>query len=130
MGVEPEWTYRRRWAPDRTVVAEAREFVTTHLAHHELPHLAADAALVVSELATNAVVHARTPFEVTLQRTNGTVLLQVSDESSRRPVSRTQRTRSTAGRGLLLVEELGDSWGVLANLDGGKAVWVAFQVRT
>lgn len=130
MGNEPEWTHRRRWSPDHTVVAEAREFVSTHLALHELPQLVADAALVVSELATNSVVHARTPFEVTLQRTNGTVLLQVSDESPRRPVARTQRTRSTAGRGLLLVEELGDSWGVLANLAGGKAVWVAFQVRT
>jgi anti-sigma regulatory factor (Ser/Thr protein kinase) len=48
--------------------------------------------LVVSELATNAVVHAQTPFLVTLQGDGGTLVLTVQDQA---PSSRPRMWRSS-----------------------------------
>ncbi|HEY3529185.1 MAG TPA: hypothetical protein VGK78_08535 [Nocardioides sp.] len=52
-------------------VALARDFVCKHLLAHHQSHLVDDVRLMVSELATNAVVHAQTPFGVCLSRVPG-----------------------------------------------------------
>jgi anti-sigma regulatory factor (Ser/Thr protein kinase) len=54
-------------APSATPPAEARAFVELHLTHHELRYLVDDIRLVVSELVTNAVVHASTPVKVGIE---------------------------------------------------------------
>lgn len=83
---------------------------------------AATAELVVSELATNAVLHARTPFEVGVLVGGGKVRIEVHDRVPRRFARRFFSDQATSGRGLRLVEQLCDSWGVDV-YDGGKAVW-------
>lgn len=129
MGIKPEWSHRRLWPARPESVAEARTFVAAHLRAHGLRHLVQDASLVVSELTTNAVIHARTPFEVRLTRSDGTVLVQVTDRSVHTLAPRTHDVEQTVGRGLHLVESLADSWGVVQHPTGGKSVWVTFRVN-
>src|SRR5687768_8027247 len=82
------WSNEMRFAPASTSPAEARAFVERHLAHHELRYLVDDIRLVVSELVTNAVVHAITPIRVKIQELPFCVKLTVYDESADVPVLR------------------------------------------
>ena len=63
----------------------------------------------MSELATNAVRHAHTPFEVVVQ-TDGYVRIEVEDRSTDPPVRKPPSEEG--GRGLAIVEQLCDRWGV------------------
>ncbi|HET6859637.1 MAG TPA: ATP-binding protein [Streptomyces sp.] len=94
-----------------------------------------DAALIVAELAANAVTHGRVPgrdFELRLTLDGeGVLRIEVSDaRAERRPVPARLVPPAGAepsGRGLLLVEALADGWGV-ADREVGKTVWAT--VRT
>jgi anti-sigma regulatory factor (Ser/Thr protein kinase) len=67
--------------------------------------------LLVSELATNAVIHARTSFEVTVVHLGNRVRVGVADASTARPVLGDASDGATSGRGLLIVDALSDKWG-------------------
>jgi anti-sigma regulatory factor (Ser/Thr protein kinase) len=87
------------------------------------------ATQVVSELATNAVVHAATAFTVTVVVDDGLVRVAVTD--AKPLVAVTQRPFSastTTGRGLRLVERMSRSWGV-ETTPTNKTVWCEI-VRT
>lgn len=92
--------------------------------------VAADAVLVVSELVTNAVLHAEGPIDVevvvTDEPTEGGasgVRIVVSDASPTAPVLRNYGNAASTGRGLALIAQLARRWGV--DMKGaGKAVWV------
>lgn len=86
-----------------------------------------DVALVVSELATNAVLHARTPFRVAIHASEWTVLLEVEDGSQTGPRRVTARALDTGGRGIAIVNHLSRDWGVSSRPNGGKAVWAEFD---
>lgn len=114
------------WAfpPEPSSTREARRLVSDALEATDLDAAAATAALVVSELVTNAVLHARTPFEVRMMLTPGVIRIEVHDGTERKPVRRYFSDQATSGRGLRLVEELCAAWGVDADTDGeGKTVW-------
>ena len=81
---------------------------------------AADARLVVSELVTNAVVHARTPIELLLHLRDRVLRIEVTDLGVDRP-QRWARDESS-GRGLPIIEALGKAWGVI-DLGSSKTVW-------
>ncbi|WP_019144812.1 ATP-binding protein [Aeromicrobium massiliense] len=108
----------------------ARSFVRHLLDEHELPELADDVQLVVTELATNAVVHARTPFSVSVSRDGPVLRVRVEDGAPEHPaLSGDAGPDDTGGRGLTLVEGVSDSWGV-ERIDGhAKAVWATFAVE-
>lgn len=88
------------------------------------------AALLVAELAANAVTHGRVPgrdFEVRLSLDAYTLRVDVSDpRGERRPAGPGAITSPSAGadggRGLLLVEALADRWAVLDRLPVGKTI--------
>ncbi|MFJ8191658.1 SpoIIE family protein phosphatase [Streptomyces sp. NPDC096094] len=90
-------------------------------------HLAADALVVVSELVTNAVVHAGTDVEVgcRLEET-GTLVVEATDHHpSRAPRSgdhETPHEMPEYGRGLRLVAALSEAWGITYR-PGTKTVW-------
>lgn len=89
--------------------------------------VAETAELVVSELVTNAVVHAATPVDVeAIVRRHG-VRVEVADGSPHPPVPRAYEGLAGTGRGLRLLEELADEWGVQPH-PRGKTVW--FELRT
>jgi anti-sigma regulatory factor (Ser/Thr protein kinase) len=79
-------------------------------------------ALLTSELATNAVVHAKSEFEVTLTIGLERVRVEVADSDPRVPVVLTMSIDGTAGRGLGVVQALATAWG-FAERTPGKAVW-------
>jgi anti-sigma regulatory factor (Ser/Thr protein kinase) len=109
------WTHETVLAADAVSAARARAFVQDQLLAHDLPDVVEDSRLVVSELATNAVLHAQTPFTVTLERTQQSVVLTVRDGSSSVPVP---------------VAAVSRDWGVSVGEDGAKAVWASFAART
>ena len=109
--------------------SRARHFVVQQLATHDLSYLADDVRLVVSELATNAVKHAQTPFTVSLSAREGAVLLTVRDGAATEPTLMPQRSLELGGRGLRIVQALSRDWGSSVGADGGKAVWAVFDTR-
>ena len=109
-------------------VPEARRFVRSTLQAWELEDAADAAVLVVSELATNVVLHARSAFSVRLEAlADGSVRLEVADASPRHPDARARSLGAATGRGLVIVAELASSWGVRPDGDG-KAVWAVLEV--
>jgi anti-sigma regulatory factor (Ser/Thr protein kinase) len=89
--------------------------------------LASDVALVTSELASNAVRHAATPFEVVLDFSSGHVRVEVRDASPAVPRGGAADDGAT-GRGLGVVDRLASSWGVDAT-DRGKVVWAQLRAE-
>lgn len=82
-----------------------------------------DAELLVSELVTNAVLHARSAMRVTVDRRDGALRVSVSDRSPVPPRLRDYGPDAVTGRGMLLVDRLARSWGVERHQDEGKQVW-------
>ncbi len=80
------------------------------------------AELLVSELATNAIIHAGTAFRVTLHRLERSVRVAVVDSGG--GLARPNRYSLTAGtgRGLAMVEDLSLAWGS-DDAPTGKCVW-------
>jgi anti-sigma regulatory factor (Ser/Thr protein kinase) len=84
-----------------------------------------DAQIVISELATNAIRHARSGFSVAVRLTGSGVRLAVRDASRAEPEVRRVRGEPT-GRGMLIVSALATHWGVEVAPDG-KTVWVELR---
>ncbi|QRP48820.1 ATP-binding protein [Amycolatopsis sp. FDAARGOS 1241] len=101
-------------------LAAARDFTRATLARWGLPTLADDAVLVVSELATNAVLHGTGTASVRLSHAGSVVRIEVADESPAVPAKRS--SGADGGWGLRLVELLSLAWGVTPTA-GGKVVW-------
>lgn len=126
----PDWSHEAVLVAEPVSASKARDFVCLHLVEHDLLYLVEDIRLVASELATNAMAHARTPFTVTLSASAGTVLLAVRDHSTAIPVKALPRAMDMRGRGLVLVEQLSREWGASTDGDGSKSVWASFATRT
>lgn len=113
-------------------IADARRFVAAELA--SVPGLDEDAmqtvTLMVSELATNSVRHAGTPYRVAVSRSGGAVRVEVSDSGDGLARVRNPGPRDPHGRGLQIVNALADTWGVDDATDTGeKTTWFTFRVR-
>ncbi len=90
--------------------------------------LVEDAELLVSELVSNAIMHAGTPVDVEVSvETPTSVLVSVGDGARRMPARRRYGTAAATGRGLRLLDRLSDEWGVTPRADG-KTVW--FRLST
>ena len=126
------WSHETVLAAEPGSAAKARAFVLEHLVEHRLLYLVDHVRAVASELATNAVIHARTAFTVTLEGRMQSVLLAVRDGSSARPqppVDTLAPASATSGRGLMVVSTFSESWGVTLWEDDTKSVWASFGVR-
>lgn len=117
------WRTGTRYPAVTASVREARRFVEAELAARGRPDLSDDAGLVLSELAANAVLHARTPFEVVLSwQDRQRVRVDVIDGSPSMPVLATALQTSMTGRGMVLVAALASRWGS-ERTGSGKCVW-------
>jgi anti-sigma regulatory factor (Ser/Thr protein kinase) len=106
----------------------ARRFVESVLAEADLEVLSYAAALLVSELVANAVLHTGTPIAVAVVPGDGMVRVEVHDGSSQLPVRKHYSNLSGTGRGLLLVERMAAQWGCERTADG-KVVWFELDRR-
>jgi anti-sigma regulatory factor (Ser/Thr protein kinase) len=88
--------------------------------------LVEDARLVISELTTNVVLHAGSPFRVGVRIEGDELRLSVRDESLRRPHVLALRPDEPHGRGLRVVAAVADDWGVEFTANG-KTVWATLR---
>jgi anti-sigma regulatory factor (Ser/Thr protein kinase) len=87
-----------------------------------------DLLLCASEVVTNAVLHANTPFQVVVTLRAGRLRVSVRDGSEAAPVRKNFAADAPTGRGLHLLDALSTAWGV--DTEGpGKAVWFEFPAH-
>jgi anti-sigma regulatory factor (Ser/Thr protein kinase) len=114
--------------------ALARTSVRAWLAAEGLEEFQEPVLVVVSELVTNAVVHARTELAVSFAADERGFEVGVSDHDRRWPRLSRQLTGVThsdgnlmdGGRGLVIVDALADEWGTTPTIDG-KRVWARWS---
>jgi DNA-binding NarL/FixJ family response regulator len=108
--------------PDTVTPGAARELVASAL-EGTMPDEIRDAAvLLVSELATNAVLHAGTAVDVVVISLSDRIRVEVSDRSSRLPQVQPHDPLREGGHGLEIVAAQATNWGIIPKLDG-KVVW-------
>ena len=100
----------------------ARGFVLGMLGPWRGGQLASDAALVVTELATNAVLHAGSAFSVSLTLSGDVIRISVGDSVALGQPGQDQGLAAVPGHGLGVVAAMALRWG-FEKLDSGKAVW-------
>lgn len=100
----------------------ARHFVVAAMTEWGVEGLVEDAALVVSELATNSVVHAHSGFTVNVAAAGGAVRISVSDAKPLAGADANPPLPASPQHGLGVVAALATTWGVRPRA-GGKAVW-------
>jgi anti-sigma regulatory factor (Ser/Thr protein kinase) len=82
------------------------------------------AALLVSEVVTNAVLHGRSDVLLVVEDRGASAYVSVSDTSPMPPRVHNFAVESATGRGLRLVDQLAQRWGVERAASGqGKVVW-------
>ncbi|WP_405517002.1 ATP-binding protein [Streptomyces canus] len=121
-----KWTF----PADPGAVRAARTAVRDRLAAWNLDGLADIAALLVSELVTNALRHATGPIGVRLVRpeaVDGVLLVEVSDPLPDPPRERVAALEDESGRGLQLVAHAARRWGTRPGVTG-KTVWFELSV--
>ncbi|MGH9012028.1 MAG: response regulator [Acidimicrobiia bacterium] len=103
----------------------ARRFVTQALTawDDEESDLTDTVTLLVSELVTNAVIHAGSEVEVMVRLTATAARIEVTDASAQAIAPRDATSEEDSGRGLALVGNLAQRWGVRRAPGGGKTVW-------
>ena len=112
-----------RWSltPTSRSVPTVRRSIGEVLDEWGLSALKDSTLLLVSEVVTNAVLHARTQIKVEMKREGAGVRISVSDGSPLPPSLRRPADTSTTGRGLRLLDLLADSWSTQSS-DNGKTV--------
>ena len=105
-----------------TVLRDVRRFVRETLNGWDDGHPTNGAEIIVSELATNAVKHARSPFRVSIFRRDASIRIAVRDASFALPEELFRNADYYGGRGVRLVASLSGAWGTDEEPDG-KTVW-------
>jgi anti-sigma regulatory factor (Ser/Thr protein kinase) len=131
---DPQGLQSRVFLPAPQSVPAVRRFVTEVLQtwdeeHHlsregqgDAQGIIADTLLACSEMATNAVLHARSPFLLSLNRSANGVLVAVEDAAGGSARRQASPPTALGGRGLAIVQSVADRWGC-EPLAHGKVVW-------
>lgn len=105
-------------------VGAARRFTRAALCRHAIdPKIIDTATLLVSELATNAIVHAASSIRLRVG-VGDDIRVEVGDASNDAPVVGAGGTKRESGRGLAIVANLAESWD-WSPRPPGKVVWFA-----
>ncbi|MFE7128841.1 ATP-binding protein [Streptomyces sp. NPDC057617] len=122
-----------RWSSHPRCVALARMELRKALAGWGLSELEDAAVLIVSELLSNAGLHAKVTPEQIIEtryfRSSGALRIEVHDGCPDRPQPRTPDPEAPDGRGLLLVDALADEWGVADRAGPGKMIWASLSLQ-
>lgn len=123
MSVQQTLSRSARLEPVASSAGEARRLVREALAEVEESGAAYAAELAVSELVTNAILHAATAVDLSIEITPSSVTVSMRDWHPRLPTQRHWGETATTGRGLGLVASLSDEYGVDPKSPSGKSVW-------
>ena len=108
---------------DLRSAGEARAMVRRTLAGWCDETLLDDIALCVSELVTNAVVHAGSAPRILVHVRPSVIHVEISDDSDVLPVMHEADLHDTSGRGMAIMGGLSDHWGARRRSGAGKTVW-------
>ncbi len=117
--------YRISLTPGPAAAAQARRHVCAIIQAWDVPVDAYDAALLTSELVTNAISHDSAgpeAVQLLVSWAGDRLRVEVHDSSRAEPVPVNAAPDAEAGRGLMLVASLATDWGVRPTLTG-KAVY-------
>ena len=117
-------------AHGRAVARRCAEVARDALTSWQLTHLTDTAVLLISELVTNAVLHARADgscVALSLEIRGSRLRIEVHDGDLRGPQPRTPSAHDESGFGFVLVNALADNWGVRKTA-AGKAVWAELDI--
>jgi anti-sigma regulatory factor (Ser/Thr protein kinase) len=120
-------TSKRRFPCRAQSVTAARHF-TRSVLQGQPPETLEAAELMVSELATNAVQHARSGFELTISTARGQLRVEIRDSGQGQPAMRSPTPTENSGRGLRIVEAMSQEWGVRVE-PAGKLVWFTLPTQ-
>ena len=122
---------------DAGSVRAARDFTIATLQRWGATDRREDIAIVVSELVTNALQHARpassntragSPIQLGLLHPGHCVMCAVADASKAVPVPKEPDLFDETGRGLHVIAALSDQWGYTTSGDMGKVIWALFSL--
>jgi CheY-like chemotaxis protein len=119
-------TARERFPADLKSVRLARRFVAGVLTSWGFDELQDSAALLVSELVTNAIVHAHSSVELAVHLRPERVRVEVIDTARDHVRRRDAKDDEQSGRGMALIEALAAAWGI-DSLLAGKSVWFEME---
>ena len=103
----------------------SRHFLRDVLTAWQLDDFKDTAALAVSELMANAVLHTAGDVQLAVRRLGECgIWIGVTDDSDRLPQLRQATDEDISGRGLSIVDLVSDTWGVTLDAAGGKTVWL------
>ena len=110
--------------PESSSASLARRWVVERL--RDFPAEARDdVALLVTEVVTNAIIHAKTPIDVGVSIVASAARVEVVDRSLVLPAAKGYTVNASTGRGLTLLDALATAWGaeILPGGAAGKVVW-------
>jgi anti-sigma regulatory factor (Ser/Thr protein kinase) len=113
--------------PEPASATRARQLARDQLAVVCSSEVLDTVALLVTELVTNAILHAGTPLQLAIDAQPDRIRLCVEDASPRQPEVHHYDSDAVTGRGLALVEQLATSWGV-DQTPAGKVVWCEIAI--
>ena len=105
----------------------ARAFLSDALLAWDQEGHADTAALLVSELVTNAIVHGRSAVQLRVAMLDSTIRVEVNDTSVQSPCLAPSSPSEPGNYGLPLVDSLADQWGYEVIPGQGKRVWFELQ---
>jgi len=124
---------------DRTTIAHLEltlppDGPSVRVARHEVERVVAGCpedvkttvVLLTSELASNAVIHAKTPFTVRAHVDRSVIHVAICDSAGRQPAVVTRDATTTGGWGLSMVDAVATRWGVEADVT--TTVWFEIDV--
>src|SRR5205814_655240 len=139
-GLTAQLLRRARLPADHSSPGLARAAVRSVVTEAGLTEVLDEALLLTTELATNAVLHARTDMDIEITADGDSLTVTVMDyhhgpithhhwPSRRAATPRPVDQLDERGRGLLLVDQLATYWGTLHHPDG-KGVWFRLERLT
>jgi hypothetical protein len=139
LGENPHMSPERPLVAIRTLRAgvgspmAARNVTKITLTEWSLGRLYEDAAVIVSELATNAIRHALGRdhgefLRLILVRYRNHFVCMVTDPTDTPPLMRNPDHIAEGGRGLHIIDAISRAWGWTPLPSGGKAVWAALPI--
>ena len=124
--MEVEQLVRMSVLPEPTSVGQARTFLRTALDDWDADAFEEAAALLVSEVVTNLVLHARTAGELVVQLSDDRLRVELHDGTRSLPQAKHYGLEATTGRGIGLLESMSSSWGAEVT-PSGKRVWFELE---
>lgn len=119
---------KREFQPEPVSAPAARKFVLdAGWSHDNEENMRL--ATVVSEVVTNAILHARTTFCVSVTVDDSAIRVDVQDGSVDVPVRKLYDPTAATGRGLRIIDAMSDRWGVSMQ-PSGKTVWFEMEKAT